>query len=321
MEHDIEIVNRLALPLDPKNVAKHPHTKMDYLEGYHVIDEANAVFGELNWEMRIISPPTFIQIGEKGLYHCIVEITVAYLDDDLGSATTVRRQDTGSCPLPKENVEGHDMAIKGAVTDAMKRCFRTFGQRFGNVLYDKAAPWKNNKPGTSGGAASGKTPEQSVAKLQKAKRAIETDTLEEDLKFLEGVIDGTEPIKYERTNWPKVADTEGKDKEVLKKEMRAAYAVSEFVIDAAGNLEDLVDCYKNNYGEMANTFTPGWMEHIDERFSVRAYLFIAQELNSATDMSSLKRAWKLVTKAKDLLNEQHLEELTVLKDERKGMQS
>ena len=32
---------------------------------------------------------------------------------------------------------GRDLCVKQAVTDALKRSFRTFGSRFGNSLYDK----------------------------------------------------------------------------------------------------------------------------------------------------------------------------------------
>ena len=40
--------------------------------------------------------------------------------------------------------DAHDMAIKGAVTDALKRALRTFGPQFGNGLYehDDIAPPK-----------------------------------------------------------------------------------------------------------------------------------------------------------------------------------
>ena len=35
----------------------------------------------------------------------------------------------------EETIDGHDTAIKGAVTDGMKRAFRSFGLQFGNGFY------------------------------------------------------------------------------------------------------------------------------------------------------------------------------------------
>ena len=36
--------------------------------------------------------------------------------------------------MAEETVEGHDTAYKGAVTDALKRGLRSFGDEFGNSL-------------------------------------------------------------------------------------------------------------------------------------------------------------------------------------------
>ena len=45
------------------------------------------------------------------------------------------RTDVGFHTVAEENGEGHETACKGAVTDALKRALRTFGDQFGNALY------------------------------------------------------------------------------------------------------------------------------------------------------------------------------------------
>ena len=37
--------------------------------------------------------------------------------------------------MAEDTLDGHDTAIKGAVTDGMKRAFRSFGVQFGNGFY------------------------------------------------------------------------------------------------------------------------------------------------------------------------------------------
>ena len=50
-------------------------------------------------------------------------------------AGALPRTDTGVHPVAEDNIDGHDTAIKGAVTDGLKRAFRSFGLQFGNGFY------------------------------------------------------------------------------------------------------------------------------------------------------------------------------------------
>ena len=45
------------------------------------------------------------------------------------------RMDVGFHAVVEDNADGHETAIKGAVTDGLKRALRSFGPRFGNALY------------------------------------------------------------------------------------------------------------------------------------------------------------------------------------------
>ena len=46
----------------------------------------------------------------------------------------------GFHPVAEDTADGHETAVKGAVTDGMKRALRSFGDRFGNGLYGDQQP-------------------------------------------------------------------------------------------------------------------------------------------------------------------------------------
>lgn len=96
-----------------------------YIPGWSVIDTANEVFGFDGWNCEVLGTALFEADGRQA-YRATVLVTVG----------DVRRADVGVAALAGQSVDAHDTAIKGAVTDGMKRAFRTFGKRFGNTLYD-----------------------------------------------------------------------------------------------------------------------------------------------------------------------------------------
>lgn len=126
-------IEQLGVPLDPALVKVHPQTRARYLDGRHYIETANRIFGYGCWQFRILSAPTKSADGHRkgGTYYALWtvmgELTAA-------GATFV---DLGSCEQNGEGPEAVDMAMKGSVTDALKRCLRNFGDQFGLVLYDK----------------------------------------------------------------------------------------------------------------------------------------------------------------------------------------
>lgn len=129
---------KLALQahLDPA-VVKEPSgqfgPKGDYIEGWHAINEANRIFGFDGWsytsELQKVSEMT----NEKG------NIEIAYICKCTVEALGVTRQDIGyGSGAAKKPGDAHEGAVKEAVTDALKRCLRTFGNPFGLALYDKS---------------------------------------------------------------------------------------------------------------------------------------------------------------------------------------
>lgn len=139
IEFDEKTVAALNAPLDTKHVAKRTQSgrSMSYVEGWHVIAEANRIFGFGGWdretvEMREVRPPELKNNNGKETWRvgfiAKVRITVDH----------VTREGTGfgSGALPDLG-EAYESAVKEAETDAMKRAFMTFGNPFGLALYDK----------------------------------------------------------------------------------------------------------------------------------------------------------------------------------------
>lgn len=131
-----EQTKQLSAKLDMAHV-KPPSAngpKGDYLEGWHVIAEANRIFGFDGWSYSIYSltlcgEPTK---NDKGNW------AVSYLARVKVEVGEAAREDVGYGSGFARNVgDAYESAAKEAVTDALKRCLRTFGNPFGLALYDK----------------------------------------------------------------------------------------------------------------------------------------------------------------------------------------
>lgn len=147
-EYTEEMMDLLNAPLDMaqtevKKVAGRGDAT--YIQSPAAIDNANRIFGFDGWSYRIIMGP---HLEEKTLtnnqgneqtarfYTAMVEV----------EALGVRRMDVGTCQLAGLSADGHDTALKGCVTDALKRVLRSFGNQFGNALYYKDAPAPDKPP-------------------------------------------------------------------------------------------------------------------------------------------------------------------------------
>lgn len=134
-----EEIEALKSPLDPKHVRKPSGRfgpKGDYLEGWHVINELNRVFGFDGWSYSIdLSRDALVEGTDsngnpqwQAAYTCICTLTVG----------RVTRQDVGfGSGFAKSVGDAIEGATKEAATDSLKRAARTFGNIFGLALYDK----------------------------------------------------------------------------------------------------------------------------------------------------------------------------------------
>lgn len=126
----------LQAPLDPAVVVKPTGQfgpKGDYIEGWHAINEANRIFGFDGWSYLTELKEVCQATNEKG------NIEISYICKCTVEALGVTRQDIGyGSGAAKKAGDAHEGAVKEAVTDALKRCLRTFGNPFGLALYDKS---------------------------------------------------------------------------------------------------------------------------------------------------------------------------------------
>ncbi|MDD3477146.1 MAG: Rad52/Rad22 family DNA repair protein, partial [Sulfurimonas sp.] len=112
---------------------------LSYLEAFDIIESANKIFGYGNWSYSISS---LVQVSQEQNHNQNVVIcykaVVRVVAQDIAHTKEVSREDVGfGSGIAKTLSDAHEGAAKEAVTDALKRAMRTFGNQFGNSLYDK----------------------------------------------------------------------------------------------------------------------------------------------------------------------------------------
>ena len=119
-------------------------TTLAYVEGWHVIAEANRIFGYDAWDRHTFSTrcvwsgSTSSQYGSA--YIAKVRIAVR------AGALTITREGCGSGQAKAFSPgEAHELALKAAETDATKRALATFCNPFGLALYDRELAGVTNR--------------------------------------------------------------------------------------------------------------------------------------------------------------------------------
>ena len=137
------------LSADRIKVRDKANIKLSYLEGFDIIDTANNIFGYGNWAYTISSLEQVSQEVNANqnvvvCYKAIVKVDVYDIDHN----TMISRQDVGfGTGVARSLADAHENSAKEAVTDALKRSLRSFGNQFGNSLYDKSkSVVQNNAP-------------------------------------------------------------------------------------------------------------------------------------------------------------------------------
>ena len=143
------VTQALGQPLDPELVSQRKGRAgkfYDYLEGHLVIEQANRIFGYGGWGYELVGDVTLRRIETVDTHTGEVKVASAYSAPvRVTVAGALPRTDLGVHPVTEETVDGHDTAMKGAVTDGLKRAFRSFGVQFGNGFYG-VQPQVGNPP-------------------------------------------------------------------------------------------------------------------------------------------------------------------------------
>lgn len=116
--------------------------KLAYLEGWYIINRLNEVFGPGNW--AYMSQAQVVHEGKvtdrygkekfTAHYTAFVRLTVTFPGGlqteftDYGYGDGTDTNSAGKC---------HELAVKEAVTDGIKRCAKNLGMSMGLALYDK----------------------------------------------------------------------------------------------------------------------------------------------------------------------------------------
>ena len=133
------VTQALGQPLDPALASQRKGRagrSYDYLEGHVVIEQANRIFGYGGWGYELAGDVTLRQVETVDTQTGEVKVSLGYSAPvRVTVAGALPRTDIGVHPVAEDTLDGHDTAIKGAVTDGMKRAFRSFGVQFGNGFY------------------------------------------------------------------------------------------------------------------------------------------------------------------------------------------
>lgn len=132
-----EQIKMLTAPLDRANVKSRQQGggSVSYIEAYHAENEANRIFGFGEWDRE--TELTYIdaaQVQDKWrvYYRAKVKITVR-----AGDGVVVREGCGFGSGIDRDLGQAHESALKEAESDAEKRALKTFGNPFGQALYDK----------------------------------------------------------------------------------------------------------------------------------------------------------------------------------------
>ena len=124
-----------------------------YVEGWHVIAEANRIFGYDAWDRRTRTN-NCVWTGTKGEFYHAAYIAKVRVSVRAGDTTIVREGSGTGEGKALTPGQAHEQALKAAETDATKRALATFGNPFGLALYDHDQA--GVRKGRSGKASPGK---------------------------------------------------------------------------------------------------------------------------------------------------------------------
>jgi DNA repair and recombination protein RAD52 len=135
-----DIKNKLLEPLEKSHISyrQQGENTLSYIQTWFAIQTANEVFGYGGWsreikEVKVVWSGIVETSHKRKRYDvsCICTGIVKVgknVHEDVGYGSGMSYYNEG---------ESYELAYKEAVSDCLKRCLRSYGDRFGNCLYDK----------------------------------------------------------------------------------------------------------------------------------------------------------------------------------------
>jgi Rad52/22 family double-strand break repair protein len=149
-------VKSLEAKLDAKHVKTRQvqETVLTYVEGWHLIAEANRIFGFDAWD-RKTTATNCVWTGVANRQHSAAYTAKVRIAVRAGGSTIVREGCGSGEGRGLTPGEAHDLALKSAETDATKRALATFGNPFGLALYDRELSGVRNRKSLERSASQG----------------------------------------------------------------------------------------------------------------------------------------------------------------------
>ena len=131
---------QLMKPLNANRVAKRSQAGRDlsYLEAWDVKAHLIRIFGFLNWSWEVLSADLVFEAEKDGKWSVAYKVVGRLSIDNEFHDAIYTEAAVGSSTLPQRG-EAHDMAVKTAESDALKRAAINLGTQFGLSLYDKGS--------------------------------------------------------------------------------------------------------------------------------------------------------------------------------------
>lgn len=144
-------VRKLRSKLKPQHVKTREMDglSLSYLEGWHVVAEANRIFGFDGWDRETLSSECVWTRQVNGRF-CAAYVTRVRIRVRAGEAVILREGSGAGESSAATPGQAHEFAAKAAETDATKRALMTFGNAFGLTLYG-GTPEARAKPHPASG--------------------------------------------------------------------------------------------------------------------------------------------------------------------------
>ena len=166
---------KLRAKIKPRHIRQREvnGTTLHYVEGWHVISEANRIFGFDGWDREAVDVQCVYSRTNGSNYTAAYTARIRIRVRD-GMEKTIREgSGAGEATAPSPG-QAHEWALKAAETDATKRALMTFGNAFGLSLYGQAK--------TSDGAGHADTKKCTSGEDHEAKPIAESSTKPNNLK-------------------------------------------------------------------------------------------------------------------------------------------
>lgn len=133
-----EQYDQLLKPLNQARVAKRSQAgrELSYLEAWDVKAHLIRIFGFGGWSWHVTTADVAFEADKDGKWNVGYKVIGTLTIHDLGCAYTEAA--IGSATLPQRG-EAHDMAVKTAESDAIKRAAINLGTQFGLSLYNNGS--------------------------------------------------------------------------------------------------------------------------------------------------------------------------------------